>query len=306
MFAVAALSANTLFSMAYFPGKFNSEEGERNLKWSTCVWGNNVNFETEFLPGKPGPNDMVVVRPGRYEFELDGNYSVSEFATGDGSRSFATGKTFKFRRNLRMTIATSNSSVTRQDWDKCVVDVGGPFEIRFWTEARQAGIAKLSMTDTKMSIRGDISCIIPANPILQNENRAGVEIAVEGDSLLQFAGGAVIDSLIEESNDQWMFKWTFSDKDGKLPKVTFAKRAEFNKCDLEVTVSDKVKSGKYGLIEFADKKSGLKDLRSVTVNGSEYKLGDAFKLGNRTAKLMLAPSGKDASTPNDLVLDISK
>ena len=291
-------------AMSYYPGNYGAED--RNAKWSNCVWGNNVNFETEPLPGKPGSNDTVTVRPGNWVFEIDGNFNVSQFHTGDNSRSFAKNRNFKTRRKLSLSLATVNNGVTRQEWEKCVVETGGPFEVTFWHEAVRAGRGVLALTDTKLSVRGDLVCTFPANPIIKNELRAGFEISLEGASDLNFGGGALIDSIISDQNDEWMFKWTFKEKDGKLPHAFFQRRAQFDKCDVEVSVSEKAKSGKYGLLEFQDKRSGLANIRSVTLNGSEYKLGDEFKLGKRTAKLYIGAFGRDSKTENDLILEIGK
>ncbi len=102
-----------------------------------------------------------------------------------------------------------------------------------------------------------------------------------------------------------MFNWSIKDKDGKLPHVFFNRRAEFDKVDIDLVVSDKVRPGVYGLIEFNDRKSGLGTSRSVTINGAEYKLGDTFKIGKYSAKLSFAAFGKkDKKTENDLVLEI--
>lgn len=195
--------------------------------------------------------------------------------------------------------------MTKQKWERCSVE-GGSYEVTFWTEAKSAGKAHLSLSDTKFNIKGDFICTIPANPIIKNAIRAGVEVLLEGASDMQFGGGAMIDSIIADENDQWFFKWTFKEKDGKVPHALFNRRAQFAKCDIEVDVSDKVKSGKYGLIEFADKRSGITAPRSVVVNGAEVKLGDTFKVGKRTGKVYLGAFGKDSKTENDLVLEISK
>lgn len=296
----AAISA---MSMQFYCGEYDA--ANRNVKWSNCIWGNNVNFKTEPLKGKPGPADSVTVRPGCWNFEIDGNYNVGTFHTGDGSTSIAKGRNFKVKRRIRISIACYNAGMTKQKWERCSVE-GGSYEVTFWTEAKSAGKAHLSLSDTKFNIKGDFICTIPANPIIKNAIRAGVEVLLEGASDMQFGGGAMIDSIIADENDQWFFKWTFKEKDGKVPHALFNRRAQFAKCDIEVDVSDKVKSGKYGLIEFADKRSGITAPRSVVVNGAEVKLGDTFKVGKRTGKVYLGAFGKDSKTENDLVLEISK
>jgi len=300
----AAVSAS---AMNYYSGKHRPEDpAEKNLKWSTCRWGNNVDFETEDMPGKPGPNDDVSVRPGGFTLEIDGNYTVRSFNTSDGSRTFAKGRTLKLRK-LRGTMSTSNRGCTKQEWEKCNIIVNGHYEISFWHEARQAGRMRLQYVDTKLAVKGNFVLEIPANPIIKNELRAGVEFYAEGDSQLLFNGGAFIDPIIADQNEEYMFKWAFKEKDGKFPYVFFNKPAQFKKCDIEFSVSDKVKPGRYPLLEFADKKSGLSEIRSITVNGNEYKLGDPIKLGKRTGKLIIGAAGKkDPKTENDLVFEVSK
>ena len=310
LLSLVATVASVAFSMDYLAGKHRPEsDDEYNLKWSNCRWGNNVNFETDSLPGKPGPNDNVSVRPGsRFNFEIDVNPTVAVFSTSDSSRSFAKGRNLKFRKRLRAGIATSNSATTRQEWEKCMIEVGGPLEISYWQEARQAGKLLFSFVDTKMMVKGDLTCTIPANPeIVRNKTRAGVDFTIVGASNIMFTGGALIDSIIVDQNNEWMFKWTIKEKDGKLPYVFFQRRAEFAKCDIELVVSDKIKTGVYGLVEFQDRKSGFVTPSSVVVNGKTYKLGEEFSIGKLKAVLAIAPFGKkDKKTENDLVLTVKK
>ena len=100
------------------------------------------------------------------------------------------------------------------------------------------------------------------------------------------------------------------EKDGKLWFCTNNQKDVYKDMQenpyVEVSVSEKAKSGKYGLLEFQDKRSGLANIRSVTLNGSEYKLGDEFKLGKHTAKLYIGAFGRDSKTENDLILEIGK
>ena len=312
LFFLSAVMAmvSTSFSMQYYAGKYRPDDDSGyDLKWSTCVWGNNVNFETLPLPGKPGANDYVSVRPGaRFNFEIDGNYTVHTFGSADSARTYAKGRNLKFRKMFRASLATSNSQTTRSEWEKCNIECGGPLEISYWQEARQAGKLLFVFDDTKLTLKGDLNCTIPANPeIVKNENRAGIDFTVVGASNILFNGGANVDSIIVDKNDEWMFKWTFKEKAGKLPYVFFNRRAEFEKCDIELVVSDKVKVGVYGLLEFQDRKSGIKNPRSVVINGETYKLGDEFKIGKLKGKLSLGAFGKrDKKTENDLILTISK
>lgn len=302
LFIPLLLASTAAFSMQFYPGKYSAKD--RNVKWSNCVWGNNVNFDTDPLPGKPGPNDDVTVRPGVWNFEIDGNHTVAHFHTGDGSKSLAKGKNFKARRKISLSLSAFTGGETRQIWEKSQVEVGGPVEITFWHLATSAGKALFSVVDSKFVSKGDLICTVPANPIIKNTVRAGVEIRAEGASELSFGGGAVIDSIFVDQNDQWFFKFSFKENNGKLPRIFFQRNAQFEKCDLEVEVSDKVKSGKYCLAEFQDKKSGFKDCRSVVLNGNAYNLGDTVKLGKRNAKLYMGSFGRDSKTPNDLILEI--
>lgn len=302
LFTPLLLACAAAFSMQFYPGKYSATD--RNVKWSNCFWGNNVNFETDPLPGKPGGNDSVTVRPGPWSFEIDGNHTVAQFHTGDGAKSFAKGKNFKAKRKISFSLSAFTGGETRQIWEKCQVEVGGPLEITFWHQATSAGKALFSLVDSKFISKGDLICTVPANPIIKNTTRAGVEIRAEGASELSFNGGALIDSIFVDQNDQWFFKFNFKESNGKLPHIFFQRAAQFEKCDVEVTVSDKVKSGKYCLAEFQDKKSGLKDCRSVVFNGNAYNLGDTVKLGKHNAKLYMGGFGKDSKTPNDLILEI--
>lgn len=301
---VSILSASSAFALNFFAGRHNAPYDERNIKWSNCTWGDNINFETSPLPSKPGPNDSASSRYGNFTLNIDVDVNVLTLGCGDGSQNIAKGRTIRTKRNMTISIATFNSGESAMIFEKCNVDVGGSFNFTFWHEAKGAGIGRLSLTDTKMSVKGDLTSAIPANPLIQNGARAGVIVEVAGKSQLMFNGGAVMDSLHIDDPSQWILKFSFAESGGNVPKISFNKRAELAGSDIEVKLSKNVKTGKYALMEFNDRRSGIDKPNKITVNGEPYTFGSPIKVGEKTAKIYLGAFGKDTRTPNDLILEV--
>ena len=178
--------------MDFYEGRHNHQTDERDIKWSNCTWGDNINFETNPLPSKPGPNDHASSRYGHFTLNIDVDVNVLSLSCGDGSQNIAKGRNIRTKRNMGISIATFNSGESAMIYEKCNVEVGGSFNFTFWHEAKGAGIGRLSLTDTKMTVKGDLTSAIPANPLIQNGARAGVIIEVAGKTQLSFNGGAVI------------------------------------------------------------------------------------------------------------------
>ena len=189
-------------------------------------------------------------------------------------------------------------------YEKCNVEVGGSFNFTFWHEAKGAGIGRLSLTDTKMTVKGDLTSAIPANPLIQNGARAGVIIEVAGKTQLSFNGGAVMDSLHIDDPSQWILKFSFADSGGNVPTIYFNKRAELGGSDIEIKLSKNVKTGKYALMEFYDRRSGIDKPNKITINDEPYTFGTPIKLGDKTAKVYLGAFGRDPRTQNDLILEV--
>ena len=300
--ALLLFAALSSWALNFLPGQKSSEPKEG--KWSNCIWGNNINYDTANLPQKPGPNDTVATRGG-WVFEIDQDVSVASFHMVSSKEVFAKKRTIRTKRSIGGQIPGSNFD-SLMNLENCTLENGGIFNIDYWTESRNAGRIEFRFVDTKLSNRGDLSCIVPVNPaVVSPQEPCGVTISLVGDSKLSFSG-ATIDALFEEAGP-WYFKWNFEEKDGKLPYVIFAKRAQFNKCELSLKIDGKFSKGKYTLAEFSDRKSGFKDAKFY-VNGETYNLGDTFIVDGKKAKITLSPSptGRDSKTANDLVLEILK
>jgi len=301
--AASALLAANACAMTYLPGRFS--ETDKNGKWSTCVWGNNINFESPDMPGKPGPNDGVIVRGG-WNFEIDQDINVGSLHNCTGTLMHASKRNIHTKRYFATEIPgwEGDSSTKLED---CNVQNDGAFSLRYWHEAKNAGRAEVQLIDTKFTNKGDITAVIPVNPIVTISSRAGFTLTLVGKTQFLVNGGAVLDSIFEESPTDWMFKWKLEEKDGKLPFALIAKKASFVNCPIEIKVAGSLKPGKYTLVEFADKKSGFKN-PNFTLNDKPYTLGETVNVGGKSIKIELAPSptGKDSKTTNDLVLEISK
>ena len=223
---VSFLGLSSASALNFYAGKFNAPSEERDIKWSTCVWGDNINFESAPLPSKPGPNDHASSRFGNFTLNIDVDVNVLSLDCADGSQNVAKGRTIRTKRDMGIWIATYNSGESAMIYEKCNVEVGGSYKFKFWHEAKGAGIARLSLTDTKMAVKGDLTSAIPANPLIQNGSRAGVVVEVAGKSQLMFNGGAVMDSLHIDNPSQWILKFGFTEVGGNVPTIYFNKRAE--------------------------------------------------------------------------------
>jgi len=294
------------YGMSFYAGQHGAPESERDLKWSTCSWGDNINFETKPLPSKPGPNDSASSRFGHFILNIDVDVNVATLGCGDGSENISTGRTIKIKRDMGLSMPTYNGGESLIKYKNCNVEVGGAFASTLWHEAKGVGIGKLHLIDTKMTVKGDMTTLIPANPIIQNSDRAGNVVVVEGGTKLIFLGGAVLDSLFKDDPSQWIFKFVITESDGKVPSISFAKRAEFDGCDVEINLSTNIKAGKYVLLEFGDRKSGIGKPNRFIVNENSYNFGDEIKIGSKVAKITLggSPTSKDTRTPNDILLEV--
>ena len=298
------LCASSACALNFYAGRLNAPSDERDIKWSTCVWGDNINFETKPLPSKPGPNDHASSRFGNFTLNIDVDVNVLSLGCGDGSQNIAKGRTIRTKRNMGVSIATFNSGESAMIFEKCNVEVGGSFNFSFWHEAKGAGIGRLSLTDTKMAVKGDLTSAIPANPLIQNGARAGVVVEVAGKSQLMFNGGAVMDSLHIDDPSQWILKFGFTEVGGNVPTIYFNKRAELAGADIDIKISKNVKTGKFALMEFYDRRSGIDKPNKITVNDEPYTFGTPIKLGDKTAKIYLGAFGRDPRTQNDLILEV--
>lgn len=301
---VSLLAASSASALDFYAGRHNAPSDEKDIKWSNCTWGDNINFETNPLPSKPGPNDHASSRYGHFTLNIDVDVNVLSLSCGDGSQNIAKGRNIRTKRNMSISMATFNSGESAMIYEKCNVEVGGSFNFTFWPEAKGAGIGRLSLTDTKMKVKGDLTSEIPANPLIQNGARAGVIIEVAGKTQLSFNGGAVMDSLHIDDPSQWILKFSFADSGGNVPTIYFNKRAELGGSDIEIKLSKNVKTGKYALMEFYDRRSGIDKPNKITVNDEPYTFGTPIKLGDKTAKVYLGAFGRDPRTQNDLILEV--
>jgi len=301
--AVSLFFAAQAFSMSYLPGQWST--AEKSGKWSTCTWGNNINNDSADMPGKPGPNDDVTIRGG-WDFEIDQDIAVGGLHSNCAKLFHASKRNIRTKRGFGTQIPSSNSDPLTK-LENCTVQNGGNLNFSYWHEGRGGGRGELRLIDTKFETKGEIVCTIPVNPIVTIKERAGVIVTLVGKTQFLVNGGAVLDSIFEESPKDWMFKWNVEEKDGAVPLAFINKKAAFKNHLVEMEIDGNLKPGKYALFEFADRKSGFSDA-VFTLNGSDYKLGTATEVKGKKIKISLAPSptGKDAKSANDLVLEVMK
>lgn len=304
-FCSCACAILPLSAMNHFAGQHDVPESEKSLKWSTCIWTNNVSFKVDPLPSKPGSTDYAAVRHGRYSLMVDQNINVGYLVVGDDSELHSAKRTLKVNRSLRLTVPPANCT-TLMDLSDCTVDVGGAFEYAIWHKHMSAGRSELRLENTKMNVKSDLTVILAANPQLQNSEPACLMINMIGKSELNFNGGAMIDSIIKDDPAQWSFRLRFEPKGGNVPSIKFNRKGVLESFDVEVVLKDDIKPGIYPLIECNAKKSGLENIRSFKVNDNTYNLGDPLTIGKKTMKIYMggSPRSRDTRTPNDLLLEV--
>lgn len=304
IFASIALSTSA-FALNYYCGQPTSEE--RNYKWSTCNWGSEISYESKNLPSKPGPNDTVGSRPGGYSFEIDVDANVLNLNAANNSELFAKGRKIKVKKNIGIGIALSNNAQTIADFNDCTIETNS-INYSYWSLAKQAGLGIFRLEDSECTVKGNVSSNIPINPsTMEIEGRPGCAITLVGKSKLEIAGSIVIDALIKDQPDTWTFRFTLEDKDGNLPLLRVGKRFDASICDFNIKLGDKIKRGKYTLIDFHDRKTNVSKVHSFTLNGSDYKLGDPIKIGSFEGRLIVDKptiQTRDRQTANDLVLEV--
>lgn len=304
-FFYLSIFAATAFPMNHFAGKVNPSKEDKDLKWTTAKWYDNGDFETKALPSKPGPNDNTTLRWGSYKLTVDCDVNIASFSIGDDSKLICNKRNFKTKRNFNLAISPYGES--RAEFTGSNVDIGGSLSYSFYEKHTKASYANFKATDSKINIKNDLTVIIPFNGRVKNPAKRGGKIELEGKTTMSFGNGTVIDSLIKDMPTEWMFRFIFREKDGNIPTISFEKEANLDGCEFEFDIKN-AKPGTYTLIRFDNKKSGIGKPNKVMLNGKDYAFGSEFKIGNKSAKIMLAPSpnSKDTRTPNDLILQISK
>lgn len=304
--SMAAFAASASFALNYFCGQ--PDNSQREYKWSTCNWGSEIQFASADLPNKPGTNDNVNARPGGYTLEVDVDANVLSLSVGNNSEIFSNGRKIKVKKHLGVGIALSNNSQTLMDFRNSKVEANS-INYTYWSQAKQAGLGIFRLEDSVCTVKNNVISNIPVNfSITDIEGRPGCAITLVGKSVLDIGGRIMMDPIISEQPDTWTFRINLEEKNGALPLLRVYKRSDMTIADINVTLGDSIPKGKYTLIDFQDKKTSVKNARSIRVNGGEYNLGDPIRIGSREGKLVLAKptnsTARDRQTANDLVLEV--
>lgn len=303
--SILLIFAVSTHALEFLCGQYGDTGDQKNVKWSTCIWTNSLAFKVKPLPSKPGPNDVVTVRHGGHVLTVDVNPEVKSLRVGDSSTLVADKRNIRVKQSFFMPITRKNE-LTLAEIKNSTVEVKGSLEYTLWHKYMNAGTAELRLENTKMKVKGDLRAILAVNPNYNCDTKAGFEITLIGNSVLEFGGGALLDSIIKDDPAHWYCKFKFIVKNGMAPMLVFDKDAEIKSADIDVEVQGNLKTGSYVLAEFAQKKSGFTSVRSVKFNGKSYTLGSEIPLGKNKAVLKIAASPKDRGSKieNDLVLEV--
>jgi len=306
IFAIIATSAGLAQALSYVAGGPSVDPKARDMKWSTNVWYNTALYASKPLPSKPGSGDAVSVAWGPYSLDVDQDVNVQSLGVGEGAKLTAQKRNIRVKKTFGVSIS-SGGRKTAVKLEDCNLDFGSGISFGFYDKAQNAEGATVDFIDCNLISKGDFVVIIPANDRFTNKVAKGITATFAGRTKAVFGGGTLIDSIIKDNPKEWFMKWVFEEKDGKLPFVSFAKNAQINSLDVEVKLKSALRPGKYPLLELGDKKCSL-SLRSITLNGKPYTLGDTAHAGASDVKIEITPSptGKDVKTSNDLVLEVLK
>ncbi len=304
---VCACFAQALEHTACNPQAKNAEQ--RKIKWSSAKWFSNGNYvsTSKPLPTKPGPGDNASVIWGGYTLELDQDVNVANLGVGADSDLFAKKRNIKVKRNLSIAMSHNSKRGTNVKFDGCNIELGRGISFSFYDRAQSAGYTNVEFKDTNLDAKGDFVCLVPANDRFKNKEPMGITMRIDGKNMLDFGGGVVMDEIFKLHPREWFFKWRFEENNGQIGTVRFSKLAKLDSSILEVKLSDKLKPGKYTLMEFNDKKSFFKPSK-VLLNGKPYNMGETVSVGGKSVVLRMgaSPLGRDTRTENDLILEVLK
>ncbi len=295
----AASSAFALEFLVAQPGEQPPKEG---FKTSTCTWGRNLHYKTDYYKTKPASGDSVVFRHGQV-VEIDQNVYWRNMSTNVSKLVFSKGHNIKLRYGIAMEMHPS-----KMQYEKCNIDLGENLSFNYWEKSAWGGIATFELIDTKFNALGGIICIIPVHPEVKFNDLCGPLIVFKGNTQAHFGTGMVVDEIFTENPQMWQFKMRFVLSGESAPKVVFD--GEFKAKSIHFDIVNEnasLKPGVYPLMTLNDKDSAFIN-PTFTLDGKSYSLGSSFTVGGKSAKVVMgaSPLGRDSKTENDILLIISK
>lgn len=295
--------AASAFSYDFCIGQPSDSAADLNVTWSKYKWHSDIFNDTPVLPNKPGPRDGVAVRWGRYVVNIDQDINLTKIGFGSANTIIARDKKIIIKKKFDMG-QSDQKAVTTIDFTKCKAEFGS-LNLPVWTKSNSLGRTELRLTDTVLNVKGGFTFLLPIGDQFKNNSKVGGPVfTLIGKSALTFGGNIMLDSLLWERADQFLFEINLEERDGNLPVLSFDKKADLRGCDFSVKLSKLPAKGKYGLIEFKDKKSGINNPSSFKVNGSKYKFGDKIKVGENSCIIYIGASRVNPAAKNCLVLEV--
>ncbi|PWM31868.1 MAG: hypothetical protein DBX55_01810 [Verrucomicrobia bacterium] len=263
------------------------------------------------LPGKPGPNDKLQTYYNK-NLDIDADINVASLGILNGSSMNISGRRgIKISKEVGFNLG-GKDQISSLNLKNSEMKVGGGIKFGCYPNSRELGTGLVYLEDSALHVNRNLSSSFPVDGnagFFNNKGkRGGIVLDLKGKSLFELEGGIVHDMQIVDNPKSFQFKIRLSDSGGAVPKVRFAKGADLACADLEINISGPLKKGSYTLLELESRRSSLKNLRSVTLNGKPAALNENFTVAGREAELKIAasksPSSKDKSTKNDLLLEI--
>lgn len=296
-----SFTANS-FALEFFAGQ--KDEGEKNHVFSTAQWTHTKDFVEPFTKTKPsGSNDYVGVRFGGYKLTIDKDIKISGFYVGANSDLIIDGRKVDLKRSvdIRTPSQSQNSRLILKPGS--TLNVGSSINFGLYQYMKNSGDSTVIVEDSNLIIKNNLN-YIPESGVAVNKKQAVWGVELTGKSYLEVKGNILIDPIFKDVPNEWLVKYTFTEKNGAIPRMVIAKDANLSSCAVAFNVKNS-KPGKFVLIECISKKDGVKNLRYVSINGKRCAINETVPFGkNSTATLFIEPAGKDAKTANDLVVEI--
>lgn len=302
IFTLAAVfAAANLFGLVFNGQIEHYDKGV--AKFSKLAWYAD-NENTAKLSGKPRKGDSINLR-GRV-IELDSDIVCGSICINGQVR--AEKKKINLTKGSLSTHLGSENEIKYLELKNCLFTAKGGLDT---FNIGRPGVANFGITQYRFidsTATFDGNCILTFNlsNLGNKKSKSGFALMLTGASKVEFKGVPIILDLTQ-SNAAAQSLFTFAEKDGKLPVLVFSGKngGTLEKSAIELTVTGKIQSGKYALIRFTKSVKPRGEFASVKINGTQLKLGQSKKIGERTATVDwgVAPTDRD-KIANDIVLTL--
>ena len=281
---------------------------DSDFKYTTCEL---KNWDSrKVLSNKPGPNDRLrVYYRKNLDLDADANFAYLEIMR-EASVSSTGRLGLRVNREISFDVGGSGDE-TSLKLNKCRM-LAGALKFSCPSGAKELGLGTIHLDDSVLIVKGGMLSEFPTDEtegVFDNrERRGGISFDLKGKSFMRIEGDVVHDPKIKDNPDDFIYKITFTEKNGDMPTLSFLKLSNIMPADIEIVMQKAPANGVYTLVELETRIDSLKAIRSIKFNGTEASDGDSFEIGKKTVTLKIGASNRsksrDRTTPNDLILEV--